>query len=182
MTSSPFEVLGVHASASPTEIRDAWRKMAAVSHPDVGGSHEAMVTLNDALILALSLAKSTATEERKSQPSAPKRSAKGFVSREMSCFTIDALPVDAWHILHLCASECGPILEEEEPYLVEFMMHDTSIPELRTTVCQCEIVPEAGSSMVHVSVYSDAGTSPDVEVVRDYLVAVINSSHVDDSA
>ena len=180
MSSSPFEILGVLPGASATDIRNAWRKKAAHSHPDVGGSHAEMVELNEALVQALSWVRTTKSKVEASRNQSTHRPGKGFVSRDMSCFTVDALPVDAWRILHLCASECGPILDEEEPYLLEFMMHDTSIPELRTVVCQCEIVPEAGSSMVHVSVFSDVGKTPDVEFIRDYLVGIINSSIGDD--
>lgn len=173
---SPFDILGIEPGASHSEIRNAWRLKAASSHPDAGGSHEEMVELNEALTNALAF--TSAPQAEKSEEPA-RKSSRSFVAREMSCFTIDALPVDAWHTLYLCASECGPIIDEEEPYVLEFMMHDTSISELRDVMCRCEIVPEAGGSMVHVSVYSDNGTFADVEVVRDYLVATINSEIVD---
>lgn len=171
---SPFEILGVTPGASHIEIRNAWRLKAASSHPDAGGSHDEMVELNEALEMAL--ATSTPRPTAKSEVPVRKPS-RSFVSRDLSCFTIDALPVDAWGILYLCASECGPIIEEEEPYVLEFMMHDTSISELRDVMCRCEIVPEAGGSMVHVSVFSESRIDADVEMVRDYLVSTINTEN-----
>jgi len=169
---SPFDILGVEPGASQREIRNAWRLKAASLHPDVGGSHHEMVELNEALTQALAFSAPLFEAKREA---ATQRPARSFIARDLSCFTIDALPVDAWHILYLCASECGPIIDEEEPYVLEFMMHDTSISELLDVMCRCELVPEAGGSTVHVSVYSDGRTFTNVEMVRDYLVASINT-------
>lgn len=35
--SKAFEALGLTADASPDEVKAAWRKLAAVHHPDKGG-------------------------------------------------------------------------------------------------------------------------------------------------
>lgn len=35
--SKSFEALGLTSSASPDEVKAAWRKLAAVHHPDKGG-------------------------------------------------------------------------------------------------------------------------------------------------
>ena len=175
MSFSPFDVLGVSPEASQSDIRIAWRKKAASLHPDVGGSHAEMVELNQALTLALSIARAATLDQKRPTETKPRSQAKSFATRDMSCFTIDALPVDAWHVLHLCASECGPLIDENEPYMLEFMMHDTSIAEFQSAICRCEIVPEAGGSMVHLSVFTDVGKSPGIELMRDYLVATINS-------
>jgi hypothetical protein len=169
---SPFEILGIEPGASHSEIRNAWRLKAASRHPDTGGSHQEMVELNEALANALAF--SPPAHHVKNE-SPPRRYSRSFVSRDLSCFTINALPVDAWSILFLCASECGPIIDEEEPYLLEFMMHDTCISEFRDVMCRCEIAPEAGGSTVHVSVYADNKSFSNVEMVRDYLVSTINS-------
>lgn len=173
---SPFDILGVEPGASHREIRNAWRLKASSSHPDTGGSHHEMVELNQALAQALAFSTPRIEANREATTQTPARS---FVARDLSCFTIDALPVDAWHILFLCASECGPIIDEDEPYVLEFMMHDTSISELRDVMCRCELVPEAGASTVHVSVYSGSGPFANVEMVRDYLVATINTHDVE---
>lgn len=44
----PYEILGVARGASLEEIRAAYRRACKSRHPDLGGSHEAMVELNAA--------------------------------------------------------------------------------------------------------------------------------------
>lgn len=43
-----WETLGVHSKATPDEINAAYREKAKQAHPDNGGSHDAMATLNAA--------------------------------------------------------------------------------------------------------------------------------------
>lgn len=43
-----WETLGVERTATPEQIRNAWRSLASEAHPDKGGSHEAMAELNAA--------------------------------------------------------------------------------------------------------------------------------------
>lgn len=45
---APHEVLGVEPNASRSEIEYAYRRLAQQSHPDVGGSHDAMTRINTA--------------------------------------------------------------------------------------------------------------------------------------
>jgi DnaJ domain len=45
---NPYQVLGILPYSSPTQIKAAYRRAAASHHPDRGGSHEAMVTINAA--------------------------------------------------------------------------------------------------------------------------------------
>jgi hypothetical protein len=45
---SCWEILGISPGASEATIRTAWRSKAAEAHPDVGGSTDAMATLNRA--------------------------------------------------------------------------------------------------------------------------------------
>lgn len=170
----PFSLLGVSSDASETDIRDAWRKKAATLHPDVGGTHQEMVDLNDALQRALNAVgerQSTKIRTRNEQ-STPK--SRGYMSRDVSCFTIDALPVDSWQLLYTSAAHCGQIVGEEEPYLLEFTLSDSGVDNLRDSICRCEIVPEAGSSTIHLAVFSETGRMGNVEVVRDLLVHTIN--------
>tara|TARA_B100001105_G_C22399440_1_gene448567 strand:+ start:3372 stop:3965 length:594 start_codon:yes stop_codon:yes gene_type:complete len=48
-----WEVLGVPAGATPTEIRDAYRRLASQHHPDRGGDPARMAEINDAYRKAL---------------------------------------------------------------------------------------------------------------------------------
>lgn len=45
---TPYDVLGVEATATPSEIKKARRKKAAAAHPDTGGSHAEMAAINHA--------------------------------------------------------------------------------------------------------------------------------------
>ncbi len=49
-----WEVLGVHSSASETEVRDAFRVKALTEHPDKGGTQARWLKLQEALEQALS--------------------------------------------------------------------------------------------------------------------------------
>ncbi len=49
----PYEILGVKRSASLDEVKAAYRRACKERHPDLGGSHEAMVELNTAYAFVL---------------------------------------------------------------------------------------------------------------------------------
>ncbi len=172
--SESFEILGINSDADESEIRRAWRDKASSLHPDVGGTHNDMVRLNDALKTALDNVQSPEQKKPQTTPHTTPKRARGFVATDMSCFTIDALPVDAWHLLYVTANHCGPIIDEEEPYLLEFLLSDTSIETFASVMCRCEIVPEAGASTIHLSLFSEHGNVGGVEIVRDLLVSTIN--------
>lgn len=172
--SESFEILGINSDSDESEIRRAWREKASSLHPDVGGSHYGMIRLNDALKVALAHVRSPEHKTPQTTPHTTPKRARGFVARDLSCFTIDALPVDAWQLLYISANHCGPIIDEEEPYLLEFLLSDTSIEAFASVMCRCEIVPEAGASTIHLSLLSELGTIGGVEIVRDLLVSTIN--------
>lgn len=48
-----WDVLGVAAGAAPSEIRDAYRRLASQHHPDRGGDQTRMAEINDAYRKAL---------------------------------------------------------------------------------------------------------------------------------
>lgn len=176
--SESFTILGVTSDVDERTLRSAWKHKAARLHPDTGGSHEAMIRLNTALEVALAALhrNPSATVEGlgESQPRSTPGGPKRYVGRDMSSFTIDALPVDAWQLLYMGACHCGPIVDEEEPYVLEFMLSDTSISSLTTVMCRCELVPEAGGTTVHLTLFSERGQANGVEMVRDLLVSAIN--------
>ena len=49
----PYEILGVKRGASLDEVKAAYRRACKERHPDLGGSHEAMVELNTAYAFIL---------------------------------------------------------------------------------------------------------------------------------
>jgi hypothetical protein len=172
--SESFEILEINRDSGVQEIRFAWRQKAASLHPDVGGTHEAMIRLNEAFDTAMAFALANHVDAEAPTTNEPLVKTRGFVARDLSSFTIAALPVDAWHLLYPSASQCGPIIEEQEPYLLEFMLSDCAIPSLVAAMCRCEVVPEAGGSTVHLSLFSEHGRIHGVETVRDLLVSSIN--------
>lgn len=161
----PFTHLGISSSASPQEIRKAWRAKARHAHPDSGGSHEAMQHLNQVLVAALAASSKV-----------PESHNVVVGSRDVSSFTVAVLPVECYHALEVVAAMCGPTIADEPPYMMEFMLHDADFPGALNGWCRCDLVPEAGATTVSLVVgaveYSD---HPGVEQVRDYLVDALNS-------
>jgi len=175
--SEAFELLGIQQGSTPEEIRRAWRLQSTKHHPDVGGTNEAMVRLNVAVELALDWR--PMSEDRSvdihgrhqttSDNSVPR------MRRDVSSFTINVLPVECWMALEVVAATCGPTIQDEPPYLLEFQLHDSSLPHSRHGWCRCECVREAGATTVHLTVGSTSGVEvPSLEEVRDYLVEQLN--------
>ena len=173
--SEAFLLLNVPPGSSVEEIRKAWRQQSVLSHPDTGGSNEAMIALNNALEIALEW-----RADHESDSSLPEETknvsfAVHLLRRDVSSFTVNVLPVDCWHGLEVVAALCGPIIQEDPPYLLEFLLHDTSLPNSLHGWCRCECVPEAGGTTVHLAVGSaQVNEMPDIDEVRDYLVEHLN--------
>jgi hypothetical protein len=169
------DLLGVHIGASSDEIRRAWRLKSLESHPDTGGSNELMIQLNRALELAL--ANSTDEVANLSSDSDQRVSTHvaSRVRRDTSSFTVSVLPVECWHALEVVAAMCGPTIQDDPPYLLEFLLHDSSLPSSRNAWCRCECVPEAGATTVHLTVGSSSNSEiPNIDDVRDHLVDQLN--------
>jgi hypothetical protein len=60
----PYEVLGIARGASFEEVRAAYRRACKTHHPDMGGSHEAMVELNTAYAFILNELKQGAQQRQ----------------------------------------------------------------------------------------------------------------------
>lgn len=60
----PYEVLGIARGASFDEIRAAYKRACKTHHPDLGGSHEAMVELNTAYAFILNELKQGARQRQ----------------------------------------------------------------------------------------------------------------------
>lgn len=175
VASEAFELLNLKPGSSVEEIRKAWRARSVLHHPDVGGSNDAMVSLNLALQVALAWkpddVDAPKVEEREPQVSTTAQRTR----RDVSSFTVNVLPVDCWHGLEVVASLCGPTVQDEPPYLLEFLLHDSSLHHSRNSWCRCECVPEAGGTTVHLTVGSShQNEMPDIDEVRDFLVHHLN--------
>ncbi len=64
----PYEILGVARGASFEEIKAAYRRACKQRHPDLGGSHEAMVELNAAYEFVLNELKRGYERQREEAP------------------------------------------------------------------------------------------------------------------
>ena len=64
----PYEILGVARGASLDEIKAAYRRACKQRHPDIGGSHEAMVELNTAYAFVLNELKQGYQQQREEAP------------------------------------------------------------------------------------------------------------------
>ncbi|MDP4928776.1 MAG: J domain-containing protein [Ilumatobacteraceae bacterium] len=170
MTSQdPFLVLCIEREASADEIRQAWKKRARMVHPDVGGTDSAMQELNEALQSALELV---------GAPVSPKAVPPVLVRRErdVSSFTVDALPTECFEALLIVAGISGAISHDEPPYQLEFSLHDAEVAGALNGWCRCYLVPEAGATTVSLLVgTAESSDGISVEEVRDYLVANLNA-------
>jgi hypothetical protein len=181
-STDPFSILGIAPSTDESVIRAAWRREAKKHHPDVGGTEEAMRLLNEALEKALLLndARVTARDDLnrdvKKQTTSPEHIS--FISRQVvhdrSSFTIDLLPVDSFECVRLAGSMLGSIIDEECPYVVEFSLENSDLVDPHAGWCRCELFPEAGGTMVHLTVGAQSHRVT-VEHVRDCLIDHINS-------
>jgi hypothetical protein len=168
-TPDPFSVLSVDRTATAQAIRQAWREKARILHPDVGGSDSAMQELNEALRKALELI---------GIPEVLKTASPALVRRErdISSFTVDVLPAECFEALLVVAGISGAISHEEPPYQIEFSLHDSGVSGSLHGWCRCDLVPEAGATMVSLLVGTEeTSTGVSVEEVRDYLVANLNA-------
>jgi DnaJ domain len=175
MTIDPFSVLGVSPDATLDEVRTARRKLAAQFHPDHGGDPVRMGEINiafDAVVAQITRPVSPPRPAPQppvaSQPS-PGRRYPG-VQHDAPSFTIDTLPVDAFEALLIVTSWMGELLVDDPPYLLEVHLTEPS-----PCWCRLDLVPDAGSSTVTLTVASIDGTpAPDIELVRDLWVANLN--------
>lgn len=175
----PFVVLGVAPDSSAQEIRYAWRQLAKKYHPDAGGDAQQMVRLNDALAQALETAIPTSrthspTRSTSTHQQTPEEKTHR-VRHDVSSFTFNVLPVESFELLEIVANSSGSVIESDCPYLLEFSLETFGDSFTSSDWCRCELVPEAGGTMVHLTVGGLAtSVCLDVEVVRDELIRCIN--------
>ena len=185
----PFGVLGLAFGAPLGDIRAARRRLARDAHPDQGGSEDAMKALNAAFDSAVAHAtgrrvladpgqsgapagpqRSTVPPSRPTRREQPRASGRFRVSHDHPSFTIDALPAEAYEALLIVTSWIGEVLVDEPPYLLDVHLYEPS-----ECWCRLDLVPDAGSSTVSLTVAAvDKGPCPDLEDVRDLWVSHLN--------
>lgn len=170
-----FTLLGLDVGASTDVIRRAWRAKSTQHHPDAGGSNESMVRLNLALETALLWEPSASSNVPSEKIDSETTQVASRLRRDVSSFTVNVLPVECWLALEVVAAMCGPMIQDDPPYLLEFMLHDSSLSHSRNAWCRCECVPEAGATTVHLTVGSNMDSEiPNIDEVRDLLVEQLN--------
>ena len=178
----PYELLGVSRDDDAATLAAARRRKAFEVHPDRGGSDEAMQAVNEAYrqVLRNLVAPPTVppvpppepastSEPEHSRPS--RQRSQGFqrVVRDESSFTIDALPAEAFEALLVVTTWMGELLADDPPYVLEAFLLD---PE--PCWCRLDLVPDAGSSTVSITLAGVEGPAPDIDAVRDEWVANLN--------
>lgn len=173
--SDPFAVLGLPATATLDEVRAARRRLAKELHPDRGGDEARMREVNRAFDLAVKalLRPSPGTPA----PPPPRRDSgarmrrgRQWVEQDAPSFSIDVLPAEAFEALLVVANWAGQVLVDDPPYLLEVHLYEPA-----DCWCRLELVPEAGASMVTVTVAGVGGVPPPpVEDVRDLWISMLN--------
>ncbi len=184
----PFRVLGLGSDATSDDVRAARRELAKQHHPDRGGDPAAMQAVNEAADNALqriSTLTSTPTaapapapaptsDESQRDPSAPRLIADepgSGVSRDVPSFTVEALPVETFEGLLVVASWLGEVLDDDPPYRL-----DVHLYEPVECWCRLDLVPDAGSSTVSLTVAGfDGSPQPDILEIRDLWITNLNA-------
>lgn len=168
--------LRVSSSFNETDLRRAKRALLFESHPDHAGRTESDTkTSIDEVLASYDFLMSVLADKSNSQllkDLITSSSSEHQYARDLPSFTVNALPVDAYHLLFVAAHELGEVVEEEEPYfMVVRMSHPTEY------WCEIDVVPDAGASTVSLSATrcdNATGALVDIIAVRDLWVHTIN--------
>jgi hypothetical protein len=92
------------------------------------------------------------------------------IEQDVPSFSIELLPAEAFEALLIVVSQIGEVLADDPPYLLDALLR-----EPQDCWCRIELLPEAGASMVGLTVAGLEGeAAPPVDDVRDVLVARLN--------
>lgn len=192
MRADPFVVLGLTGSATAADVHAARRRLAKELHPDLGGDAAAMRAVNEAADAALAIL-DRATDGAVTGPvrSWPPSSTTGPTAAQhpadpavhhadhpswssasdVPAFTVEALPAECFEALLVVASWIGEVVHDDPPYVLEVVLHEPA-----PCWCRLDLVPDAGSSSVGISVAASpgAGSAPHVDAVRDTWIRCLN--------
>jgi hypothetical protein len=191
MDRDPFELLGIAPTSTADDVHRARRRLAKRAHPDHGGDAARMQAINaaaDAALLALNGSPAVAPDDppfddppfddppfddpRTDDPETDEvaQGPSPRVANDSPCFTVEALPLEAFEALVIVANWMGEVLVGDPPYVLESQLGDPF-----DCWCRLDIAPDAGASSVSVTVATfDDRTLPDLDVVRDAWVANLN--------
>ena len=134
-----------------------------------------MLAVNEAAAAALAMLRAGSVEAPPASTPPPKRAPVErrrpgrIVERDDASFTVAVLPVEAHEALVVVASWLGQLLLDEPPYVLECYLD----PPVEC-FCRLELVPEAGGSMVAITVVAAEGAQdrpPSADDVRDAFIA-----------
>ena len=93
------------------------------------------------------------------------------VASDVPSFTVEALPVETFEALLLAAPALGEVLDDDPPYRL-----DAYIGRPFECWCRLDVVPDAGSSTVSLTIGSiDGRPVPPVETIRDLWIVELNA-------
>ncbi len=148
---------------SRLDIEAGQRALMKTAHPDAGGSHTAFIEVTRATQILLN-------KEPIHKP-ASDPSFDGSKSDHPS-FTIDVLPAEAYEYIYVAANVLGQVADEEPPYSLQVLLN-----EPQHCWCFISVVPEAGGSIVSISVHNADDSRNrifNLEEIRDTWVSTIN--------
>ena len=172
MTDS-FGVLGLGPDATSDDVRTARRELAKRHHPDRGGDPAAMQAVNEAADDALRhIVTGPQPPDPASAPVSTDVEEPGSgLSRDVPSFTVEALPVETFEGLLVVASWLGEVLDDDPPYRLDVHLHEPI-----ECWCRLDVVPDAGSSTVSLTVAAlDGSPAPDILTVRDLWITNLNA-------
>jgi len=191
----PFAVLGLGPEATLEEVRAARRRLAKEAHPDHGGDVARMREINAAFDAAVKAilrpppAPTPAAAPAPPRPASPPPHPAGrsrpawphssrsrrlrLVEQDAASFVVEAFRPDAFEALMLASHWLGEPLDDEPPFWLEAHIYEPG-----ECWCRLELLPEAGATMVAVTVGHIEGTPwppPGVDDVRDAWIAALTS-------
>lgn len=183
MSSDAFAVLGLAPTATLDEVRAARRRLALQLHPDrAAGDPEAerrMQAVNaafDEAVQAIRLGR-VAPPEPPPEPE-PRVRRVARISTDVASFVVDCMRPEAFERLFIVSHWVGEPLYADPPDLLE-----VHLQEPWPCFCRLELLPEAGATMVSVTVGALEPSwlaAPDTDTVRDMYVLMVNQLSADD--